>query len=475
MKGKRLLLGLLLLISVCFAINAYAENNSMFSEAIIETSAENDSGSGNMLDISINEPDKNNPDRIDTITAKIGAGDSADDMTMRLEETGINTGVFKYTVYMADKKSNRQLLYMKGMDKINIKYVDQTVPQGGTKEIIKTISWDYQSTILTLDKEAYAGYNTSAEISLFNMGLNDKPDKIEYINVLVKTNNSKSLGLELKETKAGSGHFKGKLYFGRSMDKEENIIKMSGEDSITVTYTNRGDKSDVAECYAEWYSQNGQLTLNREEYSGNAAPVLITLADWDIAEDPMVREEVRVIARIQGSKKNRTVTLKETRRDTGIFTGTLYINGEGSKSPYINLDPADKLEVVYTDEDTSSGIEEERIVTALWTGISKAELTLDQAVYKGYDTYMTISLKDPDYNKSTTAFESVEVLIKTSRGGTNKKYILRETGGDTGIFTANLKFSKESPGYSTIRVADNDEITVNFINKNVNAKASFNK
>ena len=100
---------------------------------------------------------------------------------------------------------------------------------------------------------------------------------------------------------------------------------------------------------------------------------------------------------------------------------------------------------------------------------------MDQAVYKGFDTYMTIIVKDPDYNKRTTFAESVVVSIKTSVGGTNKKYILRETGSDTGIFTATLKLSGESANSNTIRVADNDEITVIFINKNVRATAKFNR
>jgi len=463
MKERRLLLGLLLLITVYFTITAAAE--ASVTGALIETSAVNDSGSGNMLDITIYDPDIKNPGRIDTITAKVGAGNSANDMTIRLEETGLDTGIFRYTVYMTDRKSNRQLLYMKGMDKINIKY----------KETVKTINWDYQSTILTLDKEAYAGYNTSAEVSLFNMELNNNPNKIEYINVLVKTSNSKSLGLELRETKAGSGHFNGKLYFGRSTKSEDNIIKMSGEDSITVTYTNKRDKNDIAQCYAEWYPQDGQVTLDKQEYSGNNTPVLITLTDWDIAEDLSKKDEVKVKARARGTKWDRTVTLIETKRDSGIFTGTLYINGGGSKNPSLKLNPGDTFEIVYTDEDTSSGIEEERTASALWKGVSKAELTLDQAVYKGYDTYMTISLKDPDYNKRTTFAESVEVSIKTSGSRTSKKYILRETGSDTGIFAATLKLSGESANYSTIRVADNDEITVIFVDKNVRATAKFNK
>ena len=463
MNRRRLLFGLLLLFTVYFTITAAADTS--VSKAVIETSAVNDSGAGNMLDITICDPDIKNPGRIDTIIAKVGAGDSTNDMTIRLEETGTDTGIFKYTVYMTDRKSNRQLLYMKGMDKINIKY----------KEKVKTISWDYQSTILTLDKEAYAGYNTWAEVSLFNMELNNNPNKIEYVNVLVKTNYSRSLGLELRETKAASGHFTGKLYFGRSTKSADNIIKMSGEDSITVTYTNKRDKNDVAQCYAEWYPQDGQVILDRQEYSGNNTPVIITLTDWDIAEDLSVKDEVKVKARVRGTKWDRTVTLKETIRNSGIFTGTLYINGEGGKNPSIKLNPGDIFEIVYTDKDTSSGIEEERTASALWKGISKAELTLDQAVYKGFDTYMTISVKDPDYNKRTTYAESVEVSIKTSQGGTNRKYILRETGSDTGIFTATLKLSGEPANSGTIRVADNDEITVVFINKNVRATVKFNK
>lgn len=446
-----------------------------FTEAVIGTSAENDSGKGNMLDITVNEPDSNNPDRIDTIIAKVGAGSSTNDLTIHMEETGANTGEFKYTVYFTDRESNRQLLYMLGKDKVNIKYADQTVPQGGSKEIVKTISWEYQSTILTLDKEVYTGYNTSAEITLFNMELNNHSDEIEYIDVDVVTNNSKTLRLELKETKKGSGKFTGTLYFGRSTDRDEDIIKMSGEDSITVSYTNRRDKTDIAECYADWSPQDGEITLNKQEYSGDAAPVAVTLADWDIAEDSAVKEEVRVIARIQGSTKDRTVTLTETKRDSGIFTGTFYINGGGGKNPSINLAPADELEVVYTDEDTKSGSEEERTANAVWTGISEAELTLDRTDYKGYGTYMTISLKDPDYNKSTTAYERLEVLIKTSGRKAGVKYTLRETGGDTGIFTASLKLSKESPNYSNVQVTDTDEITVTFVDKNVSASAGFAK
>ena len=480
MKGNKLLV-FLITLTLCFSITVQgittdsSDKNLNYTEAVIETSAPNDSGAGNMLEITITEPDVNNPEKIDTITAKAGSGSSEKDLTIYLKETGKNTGIFKYTLYFSSKKTNKQLLTMSEQDKVNIKYVDKTVPQGGVKDIVKTISWEYQSTVLTLDKEAYTGYNDTAEILLLNMELNRNSEKVEYVDVRVSTNHSKGFILELKETKSNSGVFKGTVNFGKPSKKSKNIAKVSDNDSITVSFKNSRDKSDTAECYAAWSPQDGQITLDREEYSGIASPVEITLTDWDIAEDTSRKEKAKVIARLQGSAKSVPVILNETSRNSGIFTGTIYINGDDSKQTSINLKPKDILEVVYTDRDTTTGAEAQRIASAVWTGVSKAELTLDKTSYNGYGSVMTISVKDPDYNKRKTLQEKVKVLVKTSKGNTNKTYYLEETGVDTGVFTGSLMLSKDAADIGRIQVADSDEITVLFIDKNISAKAGFLK
>ena len=475
------LLVFLITLTLCFSITVQgittdsSDESLNYTTAVIETSALNDSGEGNMLQITITEPDANNPDRIDIISAKAGSGSSKNDLTIYLRETGINTGVFKYTLYFSSKKTNKQLLTMSGQDKVNIKYVDKTVPQGGVKDIVKTISWEYQSTVLTLDKEAYTGYNDTAEILLLNMELNRDSDKVEYVDVKVSTNHSNGFKLELKETKTNSGVFKGTINFGRPSKKGKNIAKVSGNDSITVSFKNSRDKSDTAECYAAWSPQDGQITLDREEYSGIASPVEITLTDWDIAEDTSRKEKAKVVARLKGAAKGVPVILNETSTKSGIFTGTIYINGDDRKQTSINLKPKDILEVVYTDRDTTTGAEAQRIAAAVWTGVSKAELTLDSTLYKGYDSVMTISVKDPDYNKRKTLQEKVSVLVKTSKSNTSRKYYLEETGVDTGVFTGSFMLSKDAAYNDRIQVADSDEITVLFIDKNVRVTARFNK
>ncbi len=445
-----------------------------FIEAVIATSAANDAGEGNMLDIIIYEPDNNNPDVKDRITTKIGSGSSNDDLTVSLEETGVNTGEFKQTVYFTDKESNEKQLYMDGMDKINIKYTDKTVPEGSSKEVLKTIRWDYQSSLITLDKKSYVGYNSSAKITLYNMELNKHSDRSESVDVDVETGHSEDLRLKLEETKSNSGVFTGTIYFGQSTKRSNKIIKMTGEDSITISFTNPKKKSDIIECSADWSPQDGKLTLNRQVYSGNGAAVAVTLEDWDAADDSAVKDDITVTAMVPGTSKKKTFTLTETKKESGVFTGTLYING-GDKSPSIELQAGETLQITYTDKNTKSGVEEIRTVSAVWTGISKAELNLDRTSYKGYDTYMLISLKDPDYNRSSNDSENVEVLVKTSGNANGVKYTLKETGIDTGVFTASLKLSKDSPSIGDLKVSETDRITVTFINKNVSAAADFAK
>lgn len=444
------------------------------SEAKILTSAVNDEGSGNMLDITINEPDANSPDVEDRIIAKVGSGDSMNDMTIYLVETGTNTGNFKCRLYLTGDKSDGRLLQMAGADKINIKYTDNTTPEGNIKDIIKTIKWSYQSTVIKLDRTAYCGYNSSAIITLTNMDLNKDKEKIDFVEVKVDTS-SGSVKLKLKETSTDSGKFTGTLYFGRITKRSDGVIKVVKNDTVTISYINKKDKDDKVECSSLWSPQDGTISLDKKKYEEDCAPVKITVKDQDIDQNPHEKDIIKVIARIQGSAKYTSVILTETYNNSGVFTGILYINGGGINRPTITLNPADKLEVVYIDKDTTAGSEKSRTAYAIWGTISKAKLTLDKTAYKGYGTYVTINLDDSEQNLSTTYPDSVNVLLRTNSGKTYMEYTLMETGENTGIFTVQLMFTEETPNFDRICVMAEDEITVSFQEKNVQICAEFRK
>jgi len=336
-----------------------------FSEAAILTSAVNDEGAGNMLDITINDPDANMPDFVDRIIVKVGSGESMNDITLYLDETGTNTGSFKCNLYLIDGESHENSLQMTGADKINIKYTDSTTPEGNVKDIVKTIKWSYQGTILKLDKTGYTGYNSSAKITLNNMDLNKDKKKIDFVEVKVNTSSS-GIKLKLTETSADSGEFSGTLNFGRFSKSSNGVIRVVNNDTVTVTYSNKKDKSDNIECSSTWSPQDGTISLDREDYKENNTPVNITVKDSDIDVDPGKNDTVKVIARIQGSAKYTSVTLTETYNNSGVFTGTIYINGSGRSKPSIALKPGDKLEVIYVDKATSTGNDENRTAYATW-------------------------------------------------------------------------------------------------------------
>lgn len=446
-----------------------------FAEASIKTSAANDEGAGNVLTITINEPDANNPNRKDRIMAKVSSGNGAHVIAIRLDETGTNTSSFRCRLYFNEEKTSAVSLRVKSNDVLSIKYIDPTVPQGGSKEIVKEVKWEYISTLLKTDKTAYSGYIRSAAITLIDYNLNYNEEKIDTIDVRVTTSDEKGIKLELGETGSNTGEFKGTLFFGKNAKPSAGVLKVVNNETITINFTNPKRKDEFAECNITWSYQDGMLSFDKPNYIGNNAPVKVTLNDWDAADNDRVKESIRLVARLKGGGREINVPLEETGKDSGRFTGTFYINGTGANKPSISLNQDETFEVIYVDENTTKGKSEEKIASAVWGGVSKAKLTLNEQKYKGYGEFMVITLTDPDQNKDSAARDQVTVQLRTRSGLTSAIYTLTETGVSNGEFNVVLTFTEESSTPTTIRVAPNDEITVSFLPKGVSTSATFTK
>lgn len=456
-------------------VRVISTSTFQFSEAVIKTSAKNDEGEGCLLTITIDDPDENNPNKKDRILAKASSGNGTQEMTIRLDETGKNTGSFKCNLLLNDEMTTAKSLRVKGSDIISIKYADKTVPQGGTAEIVKDVKWTYIGTLLKTDKKEYYGYNSSAKITLTDYRLNTDDEKAEKTFVKVTTSDSRGIKLELKETSSDSGVFTGTLYFGKTSKASKRTLRVVDNETITVTFTNPKNKDDIVVCYAAWSFQDGQLKLDKQQYMGDNVQVKITLNDTDLNENPAVKEGIKVIARLQGGGNEISVVLEEASKNSERFTGTFYINGTGSNKPSLKLNPGDKFEVVYTDEKTKSGRSEDRIQSAVWGGISKAVLTLDKKKYIGFENIMVITLYDTDQSRNSSVKDKVSVQIRTKSGLTDATYTLTETGPGNGEFMLALTLTDKPNTPTTIKVAPNDEITVNFTDKGVSASAIFTK
>lgn len=446
-----------------------------FSEAVIKTSASKDEGAGSMFTVTIDDPDANHPGIKDRIIAKVSSVKASEEKTIWLTETGENTGSFRCTVLLSDEITTATYLQVAYVDRIDIKYVDNTVPEGGSKEIVKSINWTYIGRVLKTDKQEYSGFNSSARVSLSDYKLNTDEEKAETIDVKVKNTDSKGITLKLKETGTSTGEFTGILYFGKSTKASADTIKVDGYETITITYTNKKDKDDIEECVLVWSYQDAEIKLDKQEYNGNNMPVSITLRDWDANEKPKSKDEIKVAVTTPTGGKGISVTLTETSSDSGIFKGTFYINGTGNNKPSLTLNAGEKFEVVFTDKYTKSGRAEDRTVSALWKGLSEATLTLDSQKYTGYEDPLAIILQDNDLNKDTSSREKVSVQVRTKSGKTVAMYTLTETGTNNGEFIGVFEISDKPYTSKIICLADTDVITVTYSEKKVSATATFTK
>lgn len=334
-------------------------------EANIRTSAQNGCGTGYILDIYIDDADKSYPGVKDRIMAKAYSTCDPKGKTLWLVESEEDSGIFECRLYLTDNADIAGSLLVNAEDKITIKYIDSTVPGYEDKEILETVKWTYNGTFLEFDSPSYTGYNNSAKITLDCRAMNKFNDKIDYAEIKVYTTSKSEVTLKLIETSTGSGKFTGTVYFGRSESKSKGILRLSAGDAIHAYFKNENDGA-VAECSAEWAPQDGRLALDRTEYAGSDIPVGITLTDMDIDNNHYEIDYVKIIARAEESTRYNTVLLRETDKNSGIFSGTVYINGSKEHKPSINLKPGQRLQIEYIDEDTTVGTAVKRIIYAEW-------------------------------------------------------------------------------------------------------------
>ncbi|KUO75953.1 MAG: hypothetical protein APF77_24315 [Clostridia bacterium BRH_c25] len=341
-------------------------------EGVISTSAEEGSDLNGSITITVKDPDGDISNQKNTLPVNITSGSSSKGLTLWLVETGASSGSFRGTLYFStrqveDKDKRDVTLIVSQGDEIKITYNDTTVPEGKSLKISRTYTWSHQKAEIKLDKDSYSGYNSCANITIIDAEANRNPKSIDSVKVKISGDSMPEFTVTINETKADSGQFKGQVYFGRQESRTTNKLKVAAGDTFYVVYEDQGDYSfGAVETAAEWYPQNAELKLDRDSYYGNDAKVGITVKDWDMAANINEKDNITVFVGIAGNPPMLKLSLTETGKNTGIFTGTLAVNGTSSRYSNLRLKDGEVLEVKYTDEDNTEGISVERKASAVW-------------------------------------------------------------------------------------------------------------
>ncbi|HYE81017.1 MAG TPA: hypothetical protein VEG39_02490 [Clostridia bacterium] len=353
-------------------VDVEANAEFQFVEAVLSASVDEGTDVNDSITITVKDPDADTNKQKNSVPVVVTSTTSENGLRLWLTETGDSTGSFKGILYFStkpvkDKEKKDITLIVSQGDDIEVTYDDTTMPEGRPLAISRTYNWSYQKAGIKLDKESYIGYNSSAGITIKDVEANKDPDSKDRIKINVSSDSMSEFSLFIEETKADSGEFKGSVLFGRHGSKAGDILEVAAGDAFRVAYEDQGEYSfGTVEASAEWDPHDAEVTLNSDRYYEKDAKVVITVEDWDMADDADKKDSVTVSVGIVGKPAMIRFPLEETGKNTGIFKDTLIINSTNNKGLDFRLENGEELEVTYQDRDNTDNVVVERKASAMW-------------------------------------------------------------------------------------------------------------
>lgn len=349
-----------------------AEAEFEFVEAELSASESEGAELYDSITITVKDPDEDTGRQKNTVPVTVTSS-SGGSIRLWLEETGESTGSFKGTAYFStrpvrDKEKKDVTLIVSQGDDIEVTYDDTTTPEG-RKTVSRIYTWSYHKAEIELDKESYTGYNSIATVTIKDVEANEDPDKIDRIRIRVSSGLVPELFLTVEETKADSGIFKEKILFCKEGkgSRSASALEVAAGDTVRIAYEDQGDHNfGTVEASAQWNPHDAEVAFNHDIYYGNAAKAVITVEDWDMADNDGEKDRVTISVGIAGKTDAVKFPLEETGKNTGIFTGTIIINGKNGKGLDLQLKNGEELEVTYQDRDNTDNVTVERRASAKW-------------------------------------------------------------------------------------------------------------
>jgi hypothetical protein len=329
---------------------------------------------GNNIELTIVEPDWNtdsekrdeiSPSKILVRTDKHGwtslssissFGISLDPSSIR--ETENDSNIFKITIKDIDED------FVSRGGRIEFRYNDDTPTGGGnTVRVEQRVDISSGAPRIIFDKEVYTPFEEVC-IMIEDPSANiksDAKDKIgssgSSVTLTVSGMNGNDESLVFEETEINSGIFmyKGDKCIQLDATKWKNgntntgdaILPAARDKAIRVEYeTADGDIRLTKSALIVF--NDATISFDKSSYRvGETAT--ITLIDPDLNKNKDVADSVDVDVWSSTDRAGVTVTLRETDKKTGVFTGTLLLSSDASTGARLQVNDGDTITVRYTD------------------------------------------------------------------------------------------------------------------------------
>ena len=261
-----------------------------------------------------------------------------------LEETGVDTGVFEYTleVITTDEDYNLEQGSI-----ITVTYNDPTDASGNENSVSDSATFDLRNAVLTSDKSTYV-IGQDALLTLIEPDLNLDSDSQETLPLTIITWDSDAEGdtdlsngvfgavpSNLRETDVNTGIFQVTITIPEKIGT--NALERGEE--ITLTYTDDGpsgadkvgETDREVDLQIETSDFGATIELDQNVYTWTDK-VFITAVASDYNFDSNVIDEIgpendgEITIRVRGDGL-KEYKLAETGPDTGVFTGEITLAG----------------------------------------------------------------------------------------------------------------------------------------------------
>ncbi len=328
---------------------------------------------GDKVIIQIYDPDKNfDASEKDKFTITIGDG-----VTVELEETGPDTGVFEGEVTIHCKKLSPttkgttcvgepgELVEVEYTDKLNTHYEEYTFKAG-----IKIKSFEGKLYINDKEGTVEVGPATKIVIKIVDPDYNFDPEAKDKIIVKARRWDGTLIDklCEAEETDDSSGVFECeleptqllaalKISYSDLTEAYSKIIGKMIELGYTDQYTPSGVKSILG--YITFISWDGVIKTYKKTPEGKLVEsdtfmpgdyILIRVIDKDANLRPDARDTVEVTISSTSMKLPIRVSLKETEENSGVFEGWVKLTSEPGITEAVYVKYGDTVTISYTDE-----------------------------------------------------------------------------------------------------------------------------
>lgn len=347
--------------------------------------------SGDSFIVSLNDSDVNvNPDAIDYTNVTIKGNLVRDEIQLVLQETGNNTGIFwgkVQTISATEPDLDDEVLQVNEREIVTIIYIDETDSDGKsdiTVSLELTVRTGTVVSLLIVDKDLHklSSFNSDQKIyfRLDDVLLSSMLYKNAKINIRsVVTRDSEDILLEEMPSpgsKRGQGIYIGSIRATFSkIPAKDGVLQVQGGEEIKATYSpqitdpvTRKTIEQVFDTAKVNKGNTGSITIvsldgPKINHFNIGDKINFRLEDHDKNNDSANIEKVEIRVSGEAVAGAKSITLTETKDDSGIFTGQILTCYGRCLIPDSSNNLQDTIEVVggevvtaiYYDELTDTG------------------------------------------------------------------------------------------------------------------------